>query len=451
MILPQEQRESKSMLQLPDNNSFSSLQNGDIVSSPLCTSSFPKSRSSLLPEYIASSNGPANPSKNCSAENLSYLSNLDKQNYNRSQYMHIGCSSSVLRNMNSSLSTSSLPGGNYLLPHVSTWTRSALSLNACSSNSSLIGTQKLLQSGSSASLRCSSPFSSSLKDKPSFLADYKSEISPNDWEPSVPFRPSLFIPSAILSSAGSQYDPFRDSFDLPNTKDLSSKFSIPSAGASNLNVPCQQINGDSTMSRTVARDCNGDKSSASFQGASNENVLVENDSQTPGKDSNTAGAEAVETSMGGDGENETIPKADELSISTHTESNSKSKICDGGPENDGSRHKKKNVKGNKVRKKHELDGERKTEDLCKESKPMRHLRAAIIDLVKELLKPSWREGHLSKDAHKTIVKKVVDKVLGTLQPHQIPTSIESANHYLSSSQPKIGKLVEVSILGRLGC
>jgi hypothetical protein len=62
------------------------------------------------------------------------------------------------------------------------------------------------------------------------------------------------------------------------------------------------------------------------------------------------------------------------------------------------------------------------------------------------LKPTWREGHLSKDAHNTIVKKTVEKVLSTLQPHQIPATVESIKQYLSSSQPKMAKLVEVSVL-----
>ncbi|KAE8715177.1 protease-related family protein [Hibiscus syriacus] len=73
---------------------------------------------------------------------------------------------------------------------------------------------------------------------------------------------------------------------------------------------------------------------------------------------------------------------------------------------------------------------------------MRHFHAALVDLIKELLKPTWREGHLGKDAHNIIVKKAVDKVLGSIQPHQFPITFESAKQYLSSSQPKIARLVE---------
>jgi hypothetical protein len=66
--------------------------------------------------------------------------------------------------------------------------------------------------------------------------------------------------------------------------------------------------------------------------------------------------------------------------------------------------------------------------------------------VKELLKPFWHEGRLSKDAHVLIVKKSVDKVVSTLEPQQIPTTEDNAKHYVSSCRPKIAKLVQVSVL-----
>uniref|UniRef100_A0A2K2APY8 Uncharacterized protein n=1 Tax=Populus trichocarpa TaxID=3694 RepID=A0A2K2APY8_POPTR len=81
-------------------------------------------------------------------------------------------------------------------------------------------------------------------------------------------------------------------------------------------------------------------------------------------------------------------------------------------------------------------------DVQEESKVLRHFRSVLIDFVKELLKPTWREGHLSEDAHNTIVKKTAEKVLSSLQPHQIPAAVESIKQFLSSSQPKMTKLVE---------
>ncbi|KAI5057734.1 hypothetical protein GOP47_0027749 [Adiantum capillus-veneris] len=45
---------------------------------------------------------------------------------------------------------------------------------------------------------------------------------------------------------------------------------------------------------------------------------------------------------------------------------------------------------------------------------LRLLKSALADYVKEILKPAWKEGTMSKEAFKSIVKKVVDKVIGTL-------------------------------------
>eukprot|EP01018_Ginkgo_biloba_P039225 Gb_00875 [translate_table: standard] len=78
----------------------------------------------------------------------------------------------------------------------------------------------------------------------------------------------------------------------------------------------------------------------------------------------------------------------------------------------------------------------------KEMRTMKIFRTALADFVKELLKPTWREGHMSKDSFKTIVKKAVDKVAGSLQSHQIPNTQERIDQYLTSSRIKLMKLVE---------
>ncbi|KAG2716361.1 hypothetical protein I3760_03G122500 [Carya illinoinensis] len=92
------------------------------------------------------------------------------------------------------------------------------------------------------------------------------------------------------------------------------------------------------------------------------------------------------------------------------------------------------------------------EDEGKKSKDVKAIRAfkfALVEFVKELLKPTWKEGQISKDAYKTIVKKVVDKVTGG-QGANIPQTQEKIDHYLSSSKPKLTKLVQVSA-GLLTC
>ncbi|KAH6799126.1 hypothetical protein C2S51_035610 [Perilla frutescens var. frutescens] len=85
----------------------------------------------------------------------------------------------------------------------------------------------------------------------------------------------------------------------------------------------------------------------------------------------------------------------------------------------------------------------KTSGKKKKSKErsMKHFKISIAAFVKEVLKPSWRQGNMSKEAFKTIVKKTVDKVSGAMKSHQIPKSQAKINHYIDSSRGKLTKLV----------
>ena len=80
----------------------------------------------------------------------------------------------------------------------------------------------------------------------------------------------------------------------------------------------------------------------------------------------------------------------------------------------------------------------------KDTKGIRAFKFALVEFIKELLKPTWKEGHISKDVYKTIVKKVVDKVTGTLQGGHIPQTQEKIDQYLSFSKSKLTKLVQVT-------
>ena len=71
------------------------------------------------------------------------------------------------------------------------------------------------------------------------------------------------------------------------------------------------------------------------------------------------------------------------------------------------------------------------------------LRTAVAEHVKETLKPTWREGQMSKEAFKTIAKKAVDKVLSAIKPHQVPNTEEKVATYMVNARPKIAKLVQV--------
>lgn len=80
----------------------------------------------------------------------------------------------------------------------------------------------------------------------------------------------------------------------------------------------------------------------------------------------------------------------------------------------------------------------------KDSRSMKLFKGALADFVKEVLKPSWRQGNMSKEAFKTIVKKTVDKVSGAMKSHQVPKSQTKIDHYIDSSQRKLTKLVMVN-------
>ncbi|XP_011623975.1 uncharacterized protein LOC18435787 isoform X1 [Amborella trichopoda] len=77
----------------------------------------------------------------------------------------------------------------------------------------------------------------------------------------------------------------------------------------------------------------------------------------------------------------------------------------------------------------------------KEARAMKLFRIALAEFVKDILKPSWREGNMSKEAFKTIVKKTVDKVSGAMKSHQIPKTQAKIEQYVASSQRKLTKLV----------
>lgn len=79
----------------------------------------------------------------------------------------------------------------------------------------------------------------------------------------------------------------------------------------------------------------------------------------------------------------------------------------------------------------------------KDSRSMKLFKIALADFVKEVLKPSWRQGNMSKEAFKTIVKKTVDKVSRSVPSRQIPKTQAKIDQYVESSQRKLTKLVMV--------
>ncbi|WOL03412.1 zinc finger CCCH domain-containing protein 55 isoform X5 [Canna indica] len=88
------------------------------------------------------------------------------------------------------------------------------------------------------------------------------------------------------------------------------------------------------------------------------------------------------------------------------------------------------------------DGENKQ---TKDAKVSKMFKYALAEYVKELLKPAWKEGQLSREAHKTIVKKVVDKVTSAIQGPNIPQTQEKIDVYLAHSKTKLSKLVQAYV------
>ncbi|CAI0468749.1 unnamed protein product [Linum tenue] len=252
-------------------------------------------------------------------------------------------------------------------------------------------------------------------------SEHKLKVSCDDWEPSVPFQPS-FIIMPVVSSPGRQYDPLRDSNVVHSGVDKSFKFSFISNRISSQKASRQPTNGASFP--------NGDKSSVPFDSRFHGSSSA-NNGGPPEKDTfNKSGGEVMDIDDGlADDHSGTMPKEEIASVSNQLDVDEK-------PGSDGSRCRNNFTADNLD------DGGKMDQEVQKESKSPRHFRAALIDYVKELLKPIWREGHLSKDAHNTIVRKSVEKVLSTMQSHQMPTTSESIKHYLHFSRTKIAKLVE---------
>jgi len=75
----------------------------------------------------------------------------------------------------------------------------------------------------------------------------------------------------------------------------------------------------------------------------------------------------------------------------------------------------------------------------------RDFRFHLAEHIKELVKPIWKEGNLSKDAHKLVVKKSVEKIVDSIRPNQMPTSEELIAKYITTSGSKIEKLVKAYV------
>ncbi|CAI8619114.1 unnamed protein product [Vicia faba] len=81
----------------------------------------------------------------------------------------------------------------------------------------------------------------------------------------------------------------------------------------------------------------------------------------------------------------------------------------------------------------------------KDIKGIRAFKTSLVELIKEILKPTWKDGKVTKEDYKAIVKKVTDKVTGTVNQVHIPQTQEKIERYLSVSKPKLNKLVQAYV------
>ncbi|KAK7316969.1 hypothetical protein RJT34_00813 [Clitoria ternatea] len=105
----------------------------------------------------------------------------------------------------------------------------------------------------------------------------------------------------------------------------------------------------------------------------------------------------------------------------------------------------KNTKGNGPSENMDQNGGPDEAKKTKDMKGIRGFKFALVEFVKELLKPTWKEGQITKEDYKTIVKKVSDKVTDSMQGAQIPQTQEKIDHYLSISKSKLNKLVQAYV------
>ncbi|XP_068657188.1 protein FRIGIDA-ESSENTIAL 1-like [Aristolochia californica] len=233
---------------------------------------------------------------------------------------------------------------------------------------------------SSSFSRSSSPYHSRRDEDLPVSSGFKTMPFSSDWQPSVPFRSSFCLPIGIYSSPWNQYDPILDSMEPSN------------GGTEAYQASAFNIRGTAIQS------------------------LPHQLTNRPKPDVDIDREATVGDAQDG------RPEEDKNVMSK-----------------EGKEHKHDMAKmGVEAKSKGQAD---ETEH-DKECKALKIFRIALVDYVKELVRPSWRGGRLSKDAHKAIVRKAVDKVLSTLQLHQIPSCDESINQYFSSSRSKLSRLVE---------
>ncbi|RID69639.1 hypothetical protein BRARA_C01721 [Brassica rapa] len=241
--------------------------------------------------------------------------------------------------------------------------------------------------------------------------------SSHDWEPSEPFRASFTIPPYILPSSDALYDPFTD---IENPQDGSLTAPSSSKGRYAQKKSSQQKDDESPSDNKNSSCCNNQYQESMATKNLEAHGVVERVA-TSVVDQNDATTPSKEVSSSAAAENKSVLK--------------RSKPAGHGSwrRSDGSSHQK-------VLKSDERDGEVRSDA---GTKALRQFRTAVVETIKEMVKPLWREGRLTKEVHNMVVKRASEKIVSAaVQSHQVTTDSASVDQYLSMSATKIVKLVE---------
>lgn len=80
-------------------------------------------------------------------------------------------------------------------------------------------------------------------------------------------------------------------------------------------------------------------------------------------------------------------------------------------------------------------------------KAVNAFKFVLVEHIKDVLKPYWKQGNLSRDAYKIIMKKSVDKIIESIEAS--PKTKNDHHKYLSASKSKIFELIQLKHLGSI--
>ncbi|XP_054777117.1 protein FRIGIDA-ESSENTIAL 1-like isoform X2 [Prosopis cineraria] len=261
------------------------------------------------------------------------------------------------------------------------------------------------------------------------------KFSSYEWEPSVHFEPSV---SSGMWSVEDQKDPFHGSLEILNIGDESLKafnLSQRSSIQSSYQVP---KNGDSAEAASQVLDLRDAKSSVSSHYRCKQNE--------PEKSYVPHGKSILATETDRIARSYLNRQFGRLDMGLNFTFEDVINIEKEQIEHDArlqvevTQYEKQKVDRDK--KNSEMDNNFQKDDGVQIEMALRNFRFALADHVKKILRPLWHEGHLSKDAHIVIVKKSVDKIVGSLQPQQIPPNEDSVKKYISFCHVKVVNLVK---------